>query len=76
MGIVRALIVWLQAPAQLGSQTRFVNRQDSRSGTLWEGRYESSPIDPLFSLFFNAKEKTAEAVFISQGAVSGLFRHP
>ena len=66
MGIVRALIVWLQAPAQLGSQTRFVNRQDSRSGTLWEGRYESSPIDPLFSLFFNAKEKTA--------GLSGIFR--
>ncbi|MFD2110841.1 transposase [Thiorhodococcus fuscus] len=28
-----------------GRQTRFVNRQESRSGTLWEGRYKSSPID-------------------------------
>ena len=24
-----------------GRQTRFVNRQESRSGTLWEGRYRS-----------------------------------
>ncbi len=44
MGTVRALIVWLQAPAQLGLQTRFVNRQETRSGTLWEGRYQSNPI--------------------------------
>jgi putative transposase len=28
-----------------GRQTRFVNRQESRTGTLWEGRYRSSPID-------------------------------
>jgi putative transposase len=28
-----------------GRQTRFVNRQDARSGTLWEGRYKSSPIE-------------------------------
>jgi putative transposase len=28
-----------------GRQTRYVNRQESRSGTLWEGRYKSSPID-------------------------------
>lgn len=28
-----------------GRQTRRVNRQQSRSGTLWEGRYKSSPID-------------------------------
>ncbi|WP_305909968.1 transposase [Methylomarinum sp. Ch1-1] len=28
-----------------GRQTRFVNRQESRSGTLWEGRYRSSPIE-------------------------------
>ncbi|NJM10005.1 MAG: transposase [Bdellovibrionaceae bacterium] len=28
-----------------GRQTRFVNRKESRSGTLWEGRYKSSPID-------------------------------
>jgi len=28
-----------------GRQTRFVNRQESRSGTLWEGRYKSSPIE-------------------------------
>ena len=27
-----------------GRQTRFVNRQESRTGTLWEGRYKSSPI--------------------------------
>lgn len=26
-------------------QTRYVNRQEKRSGTLWEGRYKSSPID-------------------------------
>lgn len=28
-----------------GRQTRFVNRQELRSGTLWEGRYKSSPIE-------------------------------
>lgn len=28
-----------------GRQTRYVNRQKARSGTLWEGRYKSSPID-------------------------------
>ncbi len=28
-----------------GRQTRYVNRQEFRSGTLWEGRYKSSPID-------------------------------
>ncbi len=28
-----------------GRQTRFVNRQASRTGTLWEGRYKSSPIE-------------------------------
>jgi putative transposase len=28
-----------------GRQTRFVNRQESRRGTLWEGRYQSSPIE-------------------------------
>jgi len=27
-----------------GRQTRFVNRQESRTGTLWERRYRSSPI--------------------------------
>ncbi len=27
-----------------GRQTRFVNRQELRTGTLWEGRYKSSPI--------------------------------
>ena len=28
----------------LGRQTRFVNRQEGRTGTLWESRYKSSPI--------------------------------
>jgi len=28
-----------------GRQTRFVNRSESRSGSLWEGRFKSSPID-------------------------------
>ena len=28
-----------------GRQTRFVNRQELRSGTLWEGRYKSSAIE-------------------------------
>jgi len=28
-----------------GRQTRFVNRQEGRSGTLWEGRFKSSPIE-------------------------------
>jgi len=28
-----------------GRQTRFVNRQEARTGTLWESRYKSSPID-------------------------------
>ena len=28
-----------------GRQTRFVNWQESRTGTLWEGRYRSSPIE-------------------------------
>ena len=28
-----------------GRQTRYVNCQEGRSGTLWEGRYKSSPID-------------------------------
>ena len=27
-----------------GRQTRFINRLESRTGTLWEGRYKSSPI--------------------------------
>lgn len=27
-----------------GRQTRFVNQKESRTGTLWEGRYRSSPI--------------------------------
>lgn len=27
-----------------GRQTRYVNRQESRRGTLWESRYKSSPI--------------------------------
>jgi len=27
-----------------GRQTRFVNKVEKRSGTLWEGRYKSSPI--------------------------------
>ena len=28
-----------------GKQTRFVNRLENRTGSLWEGRYKSSPID-------------------------------
>jgi REP-associated tyrosine transposase len=28
-----------------GRQTRFVNRLEGRSGTLWEGRFKSSPVD-------------------------------
>lgn len=28
-----------------GRQTRFVNRQEGRSGTLWEGHLKSSPVD-------------------------------
>jgi putative transposase len=28
-----------------GRQTRFVNRQELRTGTLWESRYKSSPVD-------------------------------
>ena len=28
-----------------GRQTRYVNKMERRSGTLWEGRYKSSPID-------------------------------
>ncbi len=28
-----------------GRQTRFVNRLEERSGTLWEGRFKSSPIE-------------------------------
>jgi len=28
-----------------GRQTRFVNRQELRTGTLWESRYRSSPIE-------------------------------
>jgi putative transposase len=28
-----------------GRQTRFINRLEGRSGTLWEGRFKSSPID-------------------------------
>ena len=28
-----------------GRQTRFVNRMEKRSGSLWEGRYKSSPIN-------------------------------
>ena len=31
--------------ALAGRQTRYVNRVEGRSGTLWEGRYKSSPID-------------------------------
>jgi putative transposase len=27
-----------------GGQTRYVNKMEHRSGTLWEGRYKSSPI--------------------------------
>lgn len=27
-----------------GRQTRFVNRRENRTGTLWEGRYKSSPV--------------------------------
>lgn len=29
----------------VGRQTRFFNRLEGRSGTLWEGRFKSSPID-------------------------------
>jgi putative transposase len=29
-----------------GQQTRFINREKSRSGTLREGRYKSSPLEP------------------------------
>lgn len=28
-----------------GRQTRYVNRLEGRSGTLWEGRFKSSPVD-------------------------------
>ena len=28
-----------------GRQTRYVNRLERRSGSLWEGRYRSSPIE-------------------------------
>lgn len=28
-----------------GRQTRYVNKKEHRSGTLWDGRYHSSPID-------------------------------
>ena len=28
-----------------GKYTRFVNREESRSGTVWDGRYKSSPIE-------------------------------
>ena len=31
--------------ALAGRQTRCVNRVEGRSGTLWEGRYKSSPVD-------------------------------
>jgi REP element-mobilizing transposase RayT len=31
--------------ALAGRQTRYVNRLEERSGTLWEGRYKSSPVD-------------------------------
>ena len=31
--------------ALAGRQTRYVNRVEGRSGTLWEGRYKSSPVD-------------------------------
>jgi len=27
-----------------GKQTRYVNKIEGRRGTLWEGRYKSSPI--------------------------------
>ena len=29
-----------------GRQTRYVNRKEGRSGTLWEGRYKASAIQP------------------------------
>lgn len=28
-----------------GRQTRYVNYQEKRTGSLWEGRYKSSPIE-------------------------------
>ena len=31
--------------ALAGRQTRYVNRVEGRSGTLWEGRYKSGPVD-------------------------------
>ena len=31
-------------------QTRYVNRLEGRSGTLWESRYQSSPVDTESSL--------------------------
>ena len=31
--------------ALAGRQTHYVNRVEGRSGTLWEGRYSSSPVD-------------------------------
>jgi putative transposase len=34
-----------------GRQTRFVNRQELRTGTLWESRYKSSPMDIESYLF-------------------------
>ena len=30
-----------------GRQTRYVNRQEGRRGTLWDGRYKSSPIQAV-----------------------------
>ena len=38
-----ALGKWMKRLA--GRQTRYVNRLEGRSGTLWEGRFKSSPIE-------------------------------
>jgi putative transposase len=38
-----AMLGWLMKRLA-GRQTRYVNRLEGRSGTLWDGRYKSSPI--------------------------------
>lgn len=33
-----------------GRHARYINRRDERSGTLWEGRFKSSPVSPAYLL--------------------------
>jgi putative transposase len=57
-----------------GRQTRYVNRRLERSGTLWEGRYKSSPIQT--DAYFLACSRYVELNPVRAGMVADPGSYP